>query len=105
MKISLPVMRPFSCPVITFGPFPRGGSAGKSNSSPSSSLCTCLFSCYEQLWVNGLGEQRVVQREPDLSLHGLAIDDASEGGELQPETLEVVEAGDLLRGLPALNLA
>src|SRR4051812_3291194 len=42
-----------------------------------------LFSCYELLRVNSLGEQSVVQREPDLSLHG-AIDDASEGGDARP---------------------
>jgi len=41
--------------------------------------------------VHGLGEIAVIQREPDLPLERLAIDDGSDGRELQAYDLIIVE--------------
>ncbi len=47
-----------------------------------------------------LREVAVVERDADLPLRRLAIDDGADGRELQPEALVIVEAGDLLARLP-----
>ena len=46
--------------------------------------------------MNALGEIPVVDHQADLAPHGLAVDQAADRGELQPEALVVVEAGDLV---------